>query len=119
MSTARTQAGVGKNMKTVAGQTRVRSRLLTPRMQTRREEPELNSNPLKAEAIAFPLDNSLQPLQVRFSSSIEMRKLANEEPSVPNSSSGMKAVVFPEAREERRAVGISKRATRQFNVIQL
>jgi hypothetical protein len=26
---------------------------------------------------------------------------------------------FPGAREERRAVGISKRATRQFNVIQL
>ncbi len=119
MSTARTQAEIGKNMRMVAGQTRGQSRLLTPRMGPQREVRGLPSNPPGTRPTGPAQHNCLQPLQVRFSSSIETRKLANEEPSVPNSSSGMKAVVFPEAREERRAVGISKRATRQFNVIQL
>ena len=117
MSIARTQAESGKNMRTAAGRTRVRSRLLTARMGLRREVREPRSNPRGTRPTGPAQHNCQKPLQAQSSSSIEMRKLANEEPSVPNSSSGTKAVVFPGAREELHAVGISKLTARLFNVI--
>jgi hypothetical protein len=66
------------------------------------------SNQFRGQQTDPLLPNNLQFPRGQFSSSIEMHRLAKEEPNVPNSSSGNKADFRRRGLEELRDVGISK-----------